>query len=70
MLFTSRAAAESNRGVGSAEDNFCFLAIVSSFDLLEGSVSVDVSVILIYFEILLITFEIYCILKRISIEFL
>ena len=41
-IFTSRVAAESNRGACSEaeeEGDFCFLAMVSSFNLLKGLVS-------------------------------
>ena len=47
-FFTSRAAAESNRGVGSEEDDFCFLAMVSPFSLLLQLVLIKLTHILIY----------------------
>ena len=44
FIFTSRAAARSYRGVGSGGDHFCFLAMVSSYSLLQRLVLMDLSI--------------------------
>ena len=46
LFITSRAAARSYRGSG--EDDFCFLAMVSSFSLLLQLVLIKLTYILIY----------------------
>ena len=60
LIFTSRVAAESNRGACSEEaeeGDICFLAMVSSFNMLKGLVSRNLKYIGKFLKFLLFNFK-------------
>ena len=59
MVFTSRVAAESNRGAcsESEEGDICFFAMVSSFNMLKGLVSRNLKYIGKFLKFLLFNFK-------------